>query len=129
LGKTVWGGKYHDFTLLKAEFRKRDVFKEHQVWVDLAYVGFAKYYKTKKLHLPYKKPRKTKTRPDPKLSDFQKQANKQNSQVRIVVEHAIAGMKRYRILNERFRNKSEQFADAVIEVCAGLWNYKLSLGK
>jgi hypothetical protein len=51
LGKTVWGGKYHDFSLLKEEFNKGDVFKEHQVWVDLAYVGFGKYYKTKKLHL------------------------------------------------------------------------------
>ncbi len=129
LGKTVWGGKYHDFTLLKEEFNKGDVFEEHQVWVDLAYVGFSKYYKTKKLHLPYKKPRKTKTRPDPKLTNFQKQSNKQKSQVRIVVEHAIAGMKRYKILVERFRNKSEEFADVVIEVCAGLWNYKLTFDK
>ncbi len=129
LGKTVWGGKYHDFSLLKEEFNQGDVFKEHQVWVDLAYVGFDKYYKTKKLHLPYKKPRKSKTRPDPKLTDFQKQSNKQKSQIRIAVEHAIAGMKRYKILIERFRNKSEQLADAVVEVCAGLWNYKLSFDK
>lgn len=129
LGKTVWGGKYHDFTLLKEEFKQEKVFEDHQVWVDLAYVGFSKYYKTKKLHLPHKKPRKTKTRPNPKLTDLQKQSNKQKSQVRIVVEHAIAGMKRYKILVERFRNKSEEFADAVIEVCAGLWNYKLTFGK
>ena len=129
LGKTVWGGKYHDFSLLKQEFNQGDVFKDHQVWVDLAYVGFEKYYKTKKLHLPYKKPRKSKTRPDPQLTDFQKQSNKQKSQIRIAVEHAIAGMKRYKILIERFRNKSEQLADAVVEVCAGLWNYKLSFAK
>ncbi len=129
LGKTVWGGKYHDFSLLKEEFKKEKVFEDHQVWVDLAYIGFSKYYKTNKLHLPYKKPRKTKARPDPKLTDFQKQSNKQKSQVRIVVEHAIAGMKRYKILVERFRNKSEDFADAVIEVCAGIWNYKFSFGK
>jgi len=38
-------------------------------------------------------------------------------------------MKRYKILIERFRNKSEQLADAVVEVCAGLWNYKLNFGK
>jgi hypothetical protein len=129
LGKTVWGGKYHDFSLLKEEFKQEKVFKDHQVWVDLAYVGFGKYYKTKKLHLPHKKPRKTKTRPDAHLTECQKQSNKQKSQVRIVVEHAIAGMKRYKILMEKFRNKSEEFADAVIEVCAGLWNYKLTFGK
>ena len=72
LGKTIRGGKYHDFSSLKEKFNKGDVFEEHQVWVDLAYAGFGKYYKTKKLHLPYKKPRKTKTRPDPKPSDFRK---------------------------------------------------------
>ena len=44
LGKTVWGGKYHDFTLLKEEFKKENGFEDHQVWVDLAYVGFSKYY-------------------------------------------------------------------------------------
>jgi hypothetical protein len=129
LGKTVWGGSYQGFSLLKEEFNQGDVFKEHQVWVDLAYVGFGKYYKTKKLHLPHKKPRKSKTRPDPKLTDFQKQSNKQKAQLRIAVEHAIAGMKRYTILDERFRNKSQQLADAVVEVRAGLWNYKLSFSK
>jgi hypothetical protein len=107
LGKTVWGSKYHDFSLLREEFNKGDVFKEHQVGVDLACIGFGKYYKTKKLHLPYKKPRKSKTKPDPKITDFQKQSNKQESQIRIAVEHAIAGMKRYKILIERFRIKSE----------------------
>jgi hypothetical protein len=30
---------------------------------------------------------------------------------------------------EKFRKKSEQFADAVIEACTGLWNYKLTFGK
>jgi hypothetical protein len=38
--------------------------------------------------------------------------------MRIVVEHVIADMKRYKILVERFGNKSEEFADGVIEVCA-----------
>ena len=59
----------------------------------------------------------------------EKQSNKQKSRIRIAVEHAIAGMKRYKILVERFRNKSEQLADAVVEVCAGLWNYKLNFAK
>ncbi len=119
-GKTARGGQYHDFSLLNEEFKKEKVFEEHHVRVNLAYVGFFKYYKTKR-HLPYKKPGKITTRPDPKLTDIQKQSNKQKSQGRIVAGQAIAGTKRYKILGERFRSKSEEFADAVTEVCAGLF--------
>lgn len=129
LGKTVWGGLYQDFSLLKEDFEQKAVFEDYQVWVDLAYLGFSKYYKTQQLHIPHKKPRKSKNNPDPKLTEQQKEANKEKSSVRVVVEHAIAGMKRYKILTEKFRNKSQELADQVVEVCAGLWNYKLCFGQ
>jgi hypothetical protein len=44
------------------------------------------------------------------------------SKARIYVENAICGMKRFRILVNAFRNRLDGFADAVIGVCAGLWN-------
>jgi len=46
--------------------------------------------------------------------------------VRIFIEHAIGGMKRYNILVHTFRNRIEHFEDDVIGVCAGLWNLVLS---
>jgi hypothetical protein len=60
------------------------------------------------------------------LSDAQKVANKVLSQVRIFIEHAIGGMKRYTILVHSFRNRKADFEDDVIGVCAGLWNFALS---
>ena len=52
--------------------------------------------------------------------------NKALSQIRIFVEHAIGGMKRYNILVHSFRNHKEHFEDDVIGICAGLWNLVLS---
>ena len=52
--------------------------------------------------------------------------NKALSQVRIFVEHAIGGMKRYNILAYSFRNRTEHFEDDAIGACAGLWNLVLS---
>ena len=52
--------------------------------------------------------------------------NKALSHIRIFVEHAIGGMKRYNILVHRFRNHKEHFEDDVIGICAGLWNLVLS---
>ena len=49
--------------------------------------------------------------------------NKVLSQVWILIEHAIGGMKRYTILVDRFHNHWENFQDDVIAVCAGLWNF------
>jgi hypothetical protein len=46
--------------------------------------------------------------------------------IRIFIEHAIGGMKRYNILVHTFRNRIEHFEDDVIGVCAGLWNLFLS---
>ena len=42
------------------------------------------------------------------------------------VEHAIGGMKRYRILADRLRLHDFDFYNDVLEVCAGLWNFQLS---
>ena len=59
-------------------------------------------------------------------SDEQQAANTALSRVRIFIEHAIGGMKRYNILVHTFRNRLENFEDDVIGVCAGLWNLVLS---
>ena len=55
-----------------------------------------------------------------------KAANKVLSQVRIFVENAIGGIKRYNILVHAFRNRRENFQDDVIAVSAALWNLSLN---
>jgi len=56
------------------------------------------------------------------LTAEEKQSNKELSKKRVFIEHAIGGMKRFKILVQAFRNRKLNFIDDVIVLCAGLWN-------
>lgn len=68
---------------------------------------------------PKKKPRGV------DLSDIDKHINSWLASLRIRVEHAIGGVKRYRIVKDRIRNWKPGFKDMVFEVCCGLHNFRL----
>src|SRR5882762_10248353 len=126
LGRT-FSGHTHDYSMLKQEFPPDlDWFVDMNVRVDLGYLGMKSDYCGDQIDIPTKKPRKSQKNPNPQLSDEQKAANKALSRVRIFIEHAIGGMKRYNILMHGFRNRKADFEDDVIGVCAGLWNFVLS---
>jgi len=126
LGRT-FSGHNHDYSMLKQEFPPElDWFAAIQVRVDLGYLGMQSDYRSDRIDIPTKKPRKSQKHPNPQLSDEQKAANTALSRVRIFIEHAIGGMKRYNILVHTFRNHIEHFEDDVIGICAGLWNLVLS---
>jgi hypothetical protein len=126
LGRTL-SGHHHDYTMLKQELPPDlDWFTDINVRVDLGYLGIQSDYSGNQIDIPTRKPRKSQKHPNPQLSDEQKAANKVLSQIRIFIEHAIGGMKRYNILVHVFRNRIENFEDDVIGVCAGLWNFVLS---
>jgi hypothetical protein len=126
LGET-FSGHHHDYTMLKAEFPPDvDWFADLQVLVDLGYQGIQSDYTGDAIELPFKKPRKSQSNPAPQLTAEQKAANQALSRVRILVENAIAGIKRYNILVHRFRNHRPNFDDHVIAVAAALWNFSLS---
>lgn len=59
------------------------------------------------------------------LTDMEKHVNQWISSIRIRVEHAINGVKRYRIVKDRIRNWKKGFKDSVIETCCGLHNFRL----
>src|SRR5437899_11965853 len=125
LGRT-FSGHNHDYLMLKQELPPElDWFADLNVRVDLGYLGIKSDYRGDQIAIPTKKPRKSQKNPNPQLSDEQKAANKALSQIRIFIEHAIGGMKRYNILVHAFRNRLENFEDDVIGVCAGLWNFVL----
>src|SRR3989442_10975218 len=88
-----------------------DWLSDIHVRVDLGYQGMQSDYNIDQIDIPHKKPRKSKKNPTPELSAAQKAVNKVLSQVRIFVEHAIGGMKRYNILVHAFRNRKENFED------------------
>lgn len=116
-----WAGKVHDFKLLKLEFPPEEKwFQRFRVRVDLGYLGIDKEYVCKALSLPHKKPKKQ------ELNPVQKLENRVFAQERVKVEHAIGGLKRYRILSDRLRLHDFGLYDDLLEVCAGLWNFQLS---
>lgn len=127
LSKTVLAGKIHDFNLFKQDFLAFPAaFKYQRIWVDLGYVGVKTGWEACQIHIPFKTPRKSKAKPTPELSLEQKKYNQFVSKNRVVVENAIAGMKRYNILVYKYRGKCIEFADDIIELCAGLWNFKVA---
>ena len=126
LGKTFFGHS-HDYTMLKEEFPPEEAWFEFlQVLVDLGYQGILTDYVGDDIRVPHKKPRKSKKNPVTSLSKEQKAENQALSKIRIFVENAICGLKRYNILVHRFRNHKKSFDDDVIGIAAGLWNFNLS---
>ena len=126
LGKTFFGHT-HDYTMLKEEFPPEEAWFEFlQVLVDLGYQGILTDYVGDDIRVPHKKPRKSKKNPVTSLSEEQKAENQALSKIRIFVENAICGLKRYNILVHRFRNHKKAFDDDVIGIAAGLWNFNLS---
>lgn len=60
------------------------------------------------------------------LSDLDKHINQWLSSLRVRIEHAIGGVKRYRIVKDTMRCWKPGFKDAVLETCCGLHNFRLN---
>mgnify|MGYP001590196213 CR=1 FL=1 len=86
-------------------------------WADTGFQGLHKLYQN--VVMPKKGTKKNPLMPEDKMN------NKIISSFRAVVEHAIGGIKRFRVLMDALRNKIGLFDDMVMEVCSGLWNYHL----
>lgn len=89
--------------------------------VDLGFKGIDKQFPGHKISMPKRKPR-TKD-----LSEFAVKQNKKKSSVRVLVENALAGVKRLRIVADVFRNRKKGFNDQAMLVSCGLWNYHLAM--
>lgn len=117
----AWVGKTQDYGMFQVEFPPGQAwFTDLSVRLDLGFVGFDKDYQCKELFLPHKKPKKAELTPE------QKAENKELAKERIVVEHSIAGLKRYRILSDRLRTHDIDLYNQILGICAGLWNFKLT---
>ncbi len=84
---------------------------------DLGYLGVEKDFPEQKSSLPYRKNRHQ------ELSQEEITYNKGHSRRRIVIEHAICRLKKYRIMNDVFRNKLRKY-NKVSDIVAGLVNYR-----
>jgi hypothetical protein len=88
------------------------------LYQDTGFQGFALEGVT--IVQPKKKPRGGELTPE------EKQYNREVSRIRIRVEHAIGGVKRYRIVKDQLRNWKAGFRDSVMETCCGLHNFRLN---
>ena len=68
---------------------------------------------------PVKKPR------GKSLTDAQKQSNRELSRARVVIEHAIGGVKTWRIVKEQIRSWCHALRDRVMYLACGLHNFRL----
>jgi hypothetical protein len=68
---------------------------------------------------PKKKPR------GGELTPLEKVANRAISSIRIRIEHAIGGVKRYRMVKDKIRLLKDHIRDTVMETCCGLHNFRL----
>src|SRR3954471_19216062 len=59
------------------------------------------------------------------LTSAEKVANRKLAKLRVRVEHAIAGVKRSRIVKDVFRNKKPELSDAPMEAACGLHNLRV----
>ena len=125
IGPTAPGSR-HDYALLKEELDPHQPgLSSVDVDVDLGYQGIKSRYPTfHAIHIPHKKPRKSKNNPNPTLTPQQKKENRAISRVRVAVEHLIGDLKSFQILAIKFRNHIKNMADQVILVVTGLCNLK-----
>lgn len=111
-------GRRHDKRLADKEDIFKQLPKDVNVTADTAFTGEEKIHPN--IHIPKKKPR------GGELTVSEKETNKIISSYRVIVDHAIGGIKRYRCMSEKLRNRKPFIDDQFLLLTAGLWNYHLS---
>ena len=115
-GKTIQStafgnGKKHDYKLFKESKTK---FRSNKnVKMDSGYQGHQKVHSN--TDLPVKKTKKL------PLTKEQKLTNKNQASMRVVVEHVIGSIKKFKILNSRYRNRRKRFGLRFNLIC-GIYN-------
>lgn len=113
-------GKEHDFGILKGIRLPDHIPKRIRLRMDSGFQGFAKEFPGHAVSIPRKKP---KGKP---LCQTFKEQNRRKSRIRVLVEHAIGGVKRFRAVADVFRNKRADADDHAMVIACGLWNYHLA---
>lgn len=94
-----------------------DFDREIELLQDLGFQGHAP--KNAKVQMPVKQSKYK------KLTEEEKQENKMKSGKRVAVEHAISGIKRCRIVKDKFRYRRYGYDDLVMELACGLHNFRI----
>ncbi len=113
-------GKIHDKKQVDKEETLNNIPPDVTIWTDTGFQGIKKTLKNNNnVMIPKKKPK------GGSLTSKEKEENKTISSIRIVVENAICGLKRFRCLTDVYRNKNG-VDDMFVCLSAGLWNFHLA---
>jgi len=109
-------GRRHDYRI----YRKNhpELPDEVTSMFDLGFVGVEKDYPEQKSSLPIKKEKGY------ELTTQEKDYNHNHSAKRIVIEHVICRIKKYKIMSDIFRNKLRKY-DRISDIVSGLVNYRI----
>lgn len=112
-------GRRHDKRLFDKAIGGRNIPPDVAAWTDTGFIGLQKdHYKT---IMPKKA---TKYH---KLSEEEKANNRIISSIRVISEHTIAGIKRFRSTTDVYRNRIANLDDTFMVLSTGLWNYHLAM--
>jgi hypothetical protein len=113
------GGRVHDIKQFKKWQVGESIPKHVALWCDKGFTGVGQSLRHDgPVVTPHKKPR------GKELSSEQREDNKIICGIRMVVEHAIGGVKRFGSMSQVYRNKKGQ-DDQMILICSALWNLHL----
>jgi hypothetical protein len=117
------GGR-HDYSLFK--WRRPSLPDEVRLGVDLGYDGVQNDYPGLNVSVPFKRrspgrgKRGVKAKP---LTPEQREYNRRLASGRVVVEHAISRLKKFRIMAQEFRNRLRHY-DVMTDIVCGLVNLR-----
>ena len=109
-------GKRHDYRIYKKNHPELP--KEVTSMFDLGFLGVENDFPEQNSSLPIKKEKGY------ELTVQQKEYNSNHSARRIVIEHTISRLKKYRIMNDVFRNRLRKY-DRISDIVSGLINYRI----
>lgn len=114
-------GRRHDYGIFKGNRPKLP--KGVRPGVDLGYDGIKNDFPELKALVPFKR-RGGRGRKGRALTPSQRRFNRALAKARVVVEHTISRMKKFRVMGEEFRNRLRHY-DVMTKIVSGLVNLRI----
>jgi hypothetical protein len=112
-------GRRHDKRLFDKAMGGRTIPSEVTAWTDTGFQGLAKDHANTVMPMKATKYHQ--------LTEEERANNRLISGIRVLSEHAIGGIKRFRSTTDVYRNRITNLDDTFMVLSAGLWNYHLSM--
>ena len=112
-------GRRHDKRLFDKAMGGATIPPSVTAWTDTGFQGLTKDHTNTMMP--------TKATKYHRLTEEEKENNRLISGIRVLSEHAIAGIKRFRSTTDVYRNRIPNLDDTFMLLSAGLWNYHLAM--